>query len=143
MKFRLILVGLLLVIGVLASRWYLGQLTESPLPSGRVDMGLRTQAAIPSISPIPALPEADNALMDRAWFDLPSPPEMPGIIHDTGPFVDADPNKAVEQPPGPPIPVQNAGAFVDVGGPPIPQPEAAGNVQNREPVHIVPPLPIP
>ena len=143
MKFRLLLVGLLLVIGVLASPWYLGQSTQSQPLAGRVESGLRTQAATPSNSPSPAVPEPDKAVMDRAWIELPSPPEIPGMVHDTGPFVDADPNKAVVQPPGPPIPVQNAGAFVDAGGPPIPQPEAAGNVQNREPVHIVPPLPIP
>ena len=142
-KLRLLLVGLLLVIGVLASRWYLGQSTPLPNPSDRVDMGLRTQAATPSIKPEPVLPEPDKPVMERAWIELPTPPELPGMVHDTGPVVDADPNKAVEQPPGPPAHVQNAGAFVDAGGPPVPQPEPAGDAQNREAVHIVPPLPIP
>ncbi len=146
MKRRLILVGLMLVIGLLASRWYLGQSTQSPPPAGRVETGLRTQAANPSITPEkrreipePARPESDQAVMDRAWIELPSPQDATGIIHNTGPFVDADPNKAVEQPSGPPTPVQNAGAIVDAGGPPVtPQPES-GNAQTKGDAHFVPP----
>ena len=143
MKLRLLLLGLLLVLAALASRWYLGQSTESPPLAGRVATGLRTQAATASIKSAPARPEPDKPVMERAWIELPTPPEILGMVHDTGPVVDADPNKVAEQPSGPPAPVQNAGAFVDAGGPPVPQPEAAGNVQNKEPVHIVPPLPIP
>ena len=78
-----------------------------------------------------------------AFVDAGGPPPALNIPQGAGNFLDADPNKAVEQPSGPATPVQNAGAFVDAGGPPVPQPEPAGNAQNREAVHIVPPLPIP
>ena len=146
MKRRLILVGLMLVIGLLASRWYLGQSTQSPPPAGRVETGLRTQAANPSITPEkrreipePARPEPDKAVMERDWIELPSPQDAPGIIHNTGPFVDADPNKAVEPPPGPLAPVQNAGAIVDAGGPPVPRQPESGNVRNKGDIHFVPP----
>ena len=77
----------LLWLGLLARRWYLGQSTESPPPAGRVATGLRTQAATPSMAPerqreipAPARPEPDKPLMERAWIELPTPPELPGMV---------------------------------------------------------------
>ena len=80
MKRWLFLAGLMLVIGLLASRWYFGQSSQSPPPAGKVDTGLRTQAATPSSSPAPAYPEPDQAVMERAWIELPTPPEVSGMV---------------------------------------------------------------
>ncbi len=107
------------------------------------DMPLMPYGSGPFLNADPNKPHEQSSESDHnvgAFVDAGGPPPALNIPQDAGHFLDADHNK-------PPVqssePDRNVGAFVDVGGPPIPQPEAAGNIQNREPVHIVPPLPIP
>lgn len=65
----------------------------------------------------PALPMPDEPVIALDLAQLPMlPDDTPEIRYDTGPFVDADPNKPVIQSLEPDQPIQNAGEFVDAGG---------------------------
>ena len=80
----------------------------------------------------PALPTPDEPAIALGLAQLPMLSDTPEIRYDTGPFVDADPNKPIVQSLDLDSPIQNAGEFVDADGLPANNPRTSGTVQSQK-----------
>jgi hypothetical protein len=127
MKINPVIVGLLMVLAFLAGRWSSGNPSATPANPATADAGgagaIPPAAGAPVNQPwhaqgAPALPAPAKPAIAPGVAELPVLPDTPGVVRNTGPFIDPDPDKPSMQPLGPDQPVRNSGAFVDPGGPP-------------------------
>lgn len=109
--------ALLVVLSVLVGRWYAGNLA-APTDTDPAAVGLRTQPKQPPFAlRVPALTKPDKPGIEP---DLILPLRLSGkpeVVHNTGPFVDADLDQLPRQPMGSNQPIRNSGSFVDAGEP--------------------------
>lgn len=118
------ILGIVIIPTVLVALWHV---TNLPQPVVATIENSRAAAFFPkkiqlpplsqSIVSISALQVPDEPAIALGLAQLPVLPDTPEIYYDTGPFVDADPNKPIVQSSDLDSPIQNAGEFIDAGDP--------------------------
>ncbi len=143
MKLNPVLAGLLIALAFWAGRWSSSNPSATPAnlaTAGTGGGGQHPLAAgalvnqLRSAQDTPVLPTQAKSAMPPDLVEPPMLPDTPSEVRNTGPFIDADPDKFSAQLLGPDQPVRNTGAFVDAGGPPYAHhEEAAGGWRGTKP----------
>lgn len=129
MRISNVVFGVLIVLAFFAGRWSSSRPPANPTIVAGMPPPPATHAhatPAPSAKGAPARPTQGQPPIAPQLPELPMLPDTPGVVRNTGPFVDADPGKSPLQQ-DPDQPVRNTGAFVEAGGPPyVHREEAAG-----------------